>query len=140
MRVAVARRNEMGNAALDNLNSGYLRIYNGTRPATADAALSGNTLLAELRFGVTAFGSMTSGVATANAITQDSSADAAGNPTFARLFESDGTTVFADVSVGKTGGPEELLISTVDGSNNPYIAAGAQVPVSSMTITYGVGT
>ncbi len=51
-----------------------------------------------------------------------------------------GTTVFADVSVGKTGGSEELLINTVDGSNNPYIAAGGPVSVSSMTITYGVGT
>lgn len=140
MRVAVARRNEMGNASLDNLNTGYLRFYSGTRPANADTALSGNTLLAELRFNATAFGSMSSGVATANAITQDSAADASGNPSFARLFESDGTTVFSDVSVGKTGGAEELLINTVDGSSNPYIAAGGPVSVSSLTITYGVGT
>lgn len=130
----------MGNAALDNLNTGYIRFYSGTRPANADTALAGNTLLAECRLGATAFGSMASGVATANAITQDASADASGNPSFARLLESDGTTVFADVSVGKTGGSEELLINTVDGSNNPYISAGGTVPITALTITYGVGT
>jgi hypothetical protein len=140
VKIAVARRNEMGNAALDNLNTGYLRIYSGTRPANADTALSGNTLLAELRLNATAFGSMSSGVATAGAITQDSAADASGNPTFARLLESDGTTVFGDVSVGKTGGSEELLINTVDGSSNPYIAMGGPVSISSLTITFGVGT
>ena len=50
------------------LNNGYLRIYSGTQPATADTALSSNTLLAELRFGATAFGAASNGVATANSI------------------------------------------------------------------------
>jgi hypothetical protein len=140
VKVAVARRNEMGNAATDNLNSGKIRFYSGTRPANADTALSGNTLLAECTFGATAFGTMSAGVATANTITQDASADASGIPTFARLLESDGTTVWADVSVGKTGGAEELLINTMDGSGNPFIAAGGPVSISSLTVTFGVGT
>jgi hypothetical protein len=140
VRLAAAVRNDAGNSTLDRLNNGYCRFYSGTRPANADTALSGNTLLAELRFNATAFGSMSSGVATANAFTQDSAADASGNPSFARWFESDGTTVFGDVSVGKTGGSEELLINTVDGSSNPYIAAGGPVQISSCTVTYGVGT
>jgi hypothetical protein len=140
MKIAAAIRNSMGNNALPNLNSGKIRFYSGTRPANADTALSGNTLLAECTFGATAFGSMSGGVATANAITQDSVADASGNPSFARLLESDGTTVVADVSVGKTGGTEELLINTVDGSNNPYIAAGGPVSISSLTVTFGVGS
>lgn len=139
MRVAVARRNEALDSITDALNDGYCRIYSGTRPTNADTALSGNTLLAELRFGSTAFGAASSGVSTANAMTQDSAADAAGNPTFARLFQSNGTTVFGDISVGKTGGAEELLINTTDGSSNPYIAAGGAVSISSFTITFPVG-
>lgn len=74
------------------------------------------------------------------AVTQDSSADAPGIPTFARIYESDGTTVWGEVSVGKTGGSEELLINTVDGSGNPFISAGGPVSISSFTVTFGAGT
>jgi hypothetical protein len=86
------------------LNNGYLRLYSGTRPADADTALSGNTLLAELRFSATAFPASSGGVATANAITSDASADATGTATFYRALKSDGTTVVADggVSSGRT--------------------------------------
>ena len=69
------------NAELDALaplaNSGYIRIYTGSIPATPETAVSG-TLLAELQFGATAFGAAAAGVITANAITQDSSADNTG--------------------------------------------------------------
>lgn len=140
MRVTVAERNAYLDARASQYNNGYCRIYSGTRPTNGDTALSGNTLLAELRFGATAFGAAALGVLTANAMTQDTNADAAGNPTFARCFKSDGTTVLADLSVGKTGGSEELLVNTTDGSNNPYIAAGSAVSVSSLTITFPVGT
>ena len=37
------------------LNTGYLRIYDGTQPATADTAIGAQVLLAELRFNATAF-------------------------------------------------------------------------------------
>jgi hypothetical protein len=134
----------MLDAFTDDWNSGKVRFYSGTRPAGPGTALSGNTLLAEATMGSTAFGaagtSGTGALATANAITQDSSADASGIPTFARIFKSDGTTVIADVSVGKTGGAEELLINTVDGSGNPFIAAGGPVSISSLTLTFGMGT
>jgi hypothetical protein len=95
-------------AALDALtallNTGYLRIYSGTRPADADTALSGNTLLAELRFAATAFPASSAGVATANAITSAASAAATGTASFYRALKSDGTTVVADggVSSGRT--------------------------------------
>lgn len=93
------------------LNSGYLRIYSGDKPTNADTALSDNTMLAELRFGATAFGSPNAGAITANAITQDSDAAATGTATFARLFKSDGTTVVCDITVG-TSGAELNLNST----------------------------
>jgi hypothetical protein len=109
------------------LNNGYLRIYSGTQPANADTALSGNTLLAELRFGATAFPAAVAGVLTANAITADTSADATGTATFFRCFKSDGTTVVLDGSVG-TATADLILNSTA-------IQLGAQVSVTSFQHT-----
>ncbi len=129
--MAFALTNVAANAAADAiaplLNNGYLRIYSGVQPATADTALSGNTLLAELRFGATAFGAAAAGVATANAITADASADASGTATFARLFKSDGTTAVLDCTVG-TGGTDIVL-------NSAAISAGATVSISALTFT-----
>jgi hypothetical protein len=124
----VASRNAMNDNYSPNFNSGYLRIYDGTRPTNADTVLSGNNKLSELRFNATAFPSSSSGVLTANAITQDSSAALTGTATFARLFKSDGTTVLADISVGTSG--TELVLATTS------IVAGAIVQVSSLTITF----
>jgi hypothetical protein len=115
------------NAVTVRCNSGTLRIYSGTPPANANASLSGNTLLANLSFGATAFAPAVNGVATANAITQDSSADATGTATFFRALESDGTTVVFQGSVGTSGA--ELNLSSVS------IVAGGQVPVTSFTYT-----
>src|SRR5689334_2272930 len=84
-------------------NAALLRIYSGTQPASADTALSGNTLLAELTCASPFAGAASGGVLTASAITQDSSADATGTATFFRLVKSDGTTVVADGSVGTSG-------------------------------------
>lgn len=125
------RSNVAANAACDAFaalcNTGYLRIYSGAQPATADTALSGNTLLAELRFGATAFGAAVAGVATANAITPDSSADATGTAAFFRVLKSDGTTVVYDGSVGTA--TADLILNTVS------IVAAASVSVTSLTLT-----
>lgn len=53
--ISTARKNARADALLDVLNGGTVRIYSGTRPATPDTALSGNTLLAELSMGNPAF-------------------------------------------------------------------------------------
>jgi len=128
---AVARNGQTDNLAT-RLNNGYLRIYSGTKPANADAALSGNTLLAELRFAATAFAAAVNGTATANAITQDGAADASGTATFARLFQSDGTTAVADITVGTSGA--ELNLSTTS------IVQNIVVQVTSLTLTQPDGT
>jgi hypothetical protein len=122
------------NAAVDAMaalaNSGSLRIYDGTPPANADAALSGNTLLAVLPLGATAFGAAVGGVVTANAITADASADATGTPTFFRLLASNGTTVVFQGTAGASG--QELNLSNLSGGQ---IVAGGSVSVSSLTVT-----
>ena len=58
--------------------SGLIRIYSGTQPASPDAALSGNTQLAELACSSALAAAASGGVLTLNAITADSSADATG--------------------------------------------------------------
>lgn len=126
--------NAARDAAIDAIaataNSGSLRIYSGTPPADADAALSGNTLLAQLTLGSTAFGAASSGVVTANAITADSSADATGTPTFFRILASNGTTVIYQGTAGASG--QELNLSDL---SSGQIVAGGSVSISSLTIT-----
>lgn len=119
------------NAAADAVtvlcNSGYLRIYAGTKATTADTALSGQTLLAELRFAATAFGAAVAGVATANAIVPDAAADAGGVATWFRTLKSDGSTVVFDGTCG-TGGTDLVL-------NTATIGAGAPVSITSFLYT-----
>jgi len=134
MKTSVAARNGQVDNLTARLNSGYLRIYSGTKPANVAAALAGNTLLAELRFASTAFGAAANGSAAANTITSDSAADATGTATFARLFGSDGTTAVVDVGVGATSSGAELELNTTS------IVANATVAVSSCTISQADGT
>lgn len=109
------------------LNSGYLRIYDGTQPTNADTAIGAQVLLAELRFAATAFAAASAGVATANAITSDSSANATGTATWYRTLKSDGTTVVSDGSVGTSGANLNL--------NSVAITAGAAVDCTAFVFT-----
>jgi hypothetical protein len=123
--------NNAASAAADAVaalaNNGYLRIYDGTQAADADTAVGAQVLLAELRFGATAFGAAANGVATANAITQDSSANATGTASWFRALKSDGTTPLWDGSVGTSGANLNL--------NSVSIVSGAAVSVTSFTYT-----
>lgn len=127
--------NAAANAAADAVcalaNSGLLRIYDGTQPATADTAVSTQTLLAELTLNSTAFGAAVAGVATANSITSDSTADASGTATWFRVVKSDGTTVLWDGSVGTSGCDLNL--------NTAVVEAGAVVAVTALTYTISKG-
>jgi|HubBroStandDraft_1064217.scaffolds.fasta_scaffold123665_2 lysophospholipase L1-like esterase len=96
---SAATKNASVGAVAALCNSGFIRVYSGTRPATPDSALSSNTLLATFVFGATAFGAASSGIATANAIASVT-AVASGIASFARVFQSDGTTVIGDLNCG----------------------------------------
>jgi hypothetical protein len=100
--------NAMLNALATRLDGGYIRFYNGTQPANADAAITGQTLGAELMFSATAFANAVNGVLVANAISDDTSADAGITPTWARCFHSDGTTAEFDCTVGATGSGSDI--------------------------------
>jgi hypothetical protein len=113
------------------LNSGYLRLFDGTQAATADTAIGAHNLLAELRFNATAFAAAVAGVLTANAITQDTTANATGTASWFRALKSDGTSGVFDGSAG-TSAADLVLNSTA-------IQVNAVVSVSSLTITLSKG-
>jgi len=127
LKMADAGVNAEADALAALLNSGYLRIYDGTQPATADTAVSTQVLLAELRFNATAFGASSAGVITANAITDDTDANNTGTATWFRALKSDGTTSVLDGNVGTSA--SNLVISTTS------IIQHATVSVSSFVHT-----
>jgi hypothetical protein len=103
--------------------SGKLRIYSGVKPAVGGAE---TTILATLPLSATA-GTVSNGVLTFNAITNDSSADATGTPTWARLMTSADVAV-ADMTAGVGSG---------DINFDASIVVGGVVSVTSLVITDG---
>lgn len=118
--------------------SPILRIYNGSAPATADAALSGNTLLAE---GTLPSDWMAAAGAAGNVVTKaksgtwtltgQSGAGSGTAGTFYRIYASNGTTCHEQGSFTATGGGGDM---TADNNN---IANGQSLSVSTFTKTAG---
>lgn len=110
--------------------AGLFRIYSGTPPANADTALSGNTLLSENTMSDPSFPAAAGapGVLTASAITDDSSANATGTPSFFRLVDSTGSVVMQGTA--GTSGTDLILTAGT-------ITAGIAVSISSFAVTHG---
>ena len=119
--------NEAANAMADALSAlldnGYLRIYDGSQPATADTAVSTQTLLAELRFNADAAPAASGGLLTFNAITSDSSANATGTAAWFRCLKSDGTSAIMDGTVGTSG--TNMVIATTSISSGQTVSCSA---------------
>jgi hypothetical protein len=102
-----------------------MKIYNGTQPANAAAALSGNTLLATLTFG-SVIGTATSGTIDFDeaGATQSNGSHVSGTPTFCDI------TTSADVVVARG-----LIGSgwTFTGT----VAPGQNVTLTSLVVTAG---
>lgn len=132
MLLNVADRQSHQDTILSQLK--YLDFYAGTRPSDI-AGISLGTKLGRATFGSTPFGNTnSSGVATANAITGESSAIAAGTCTYVVGLKTDGTTIVAVWGAGDAGDAKECVL------NNKVVAVGATIAVSSLTNTWGVGT
>lgn len=112
-------------------NGGHLKILDGTQAVSADTAISGQNVLANLTLNATAAAAASGGVATFNAITPDSDADATGTASWFRVYKSDGTTAVFDGSVGTS--LADLNLSTT------AIVIHATVTVTSLTYTQGKG-
>lgn len=107
-------------------SGGKLKIYAGSEPANAAASLGGATLLATLTLSNTPFGSASAGVVTAATITSDTSADADGTATFARVTKSDDTVCMQ----GNCGTSATTFVL-----NTTSVVTGATVSCSSFTVT-----
>lgn len=121
--------NAAANAIGPLLNTGYLRLYDGTQPANANTAVSTQNKLAELRLNSTFSPTAVAGVLTANAISDDTSADATGTATWFRALKSDGTTIIMDGSVLASPSTADLVMNSV------AIQANADVAVTGFTLT-----
>ena len=105
---------------------GTIKIYTGTMPATTATAVTSQTLLGTLTFAKPS-GAVSDKTFTAAAITQDSSADATGTATWARIADSSGNAVI-DIDITVVGGGGALQLNTVN------IVAGGPILVSSFVI------
>lgn len=134
MKLSNLTRSAMINAvtaAIDGgAGAGTIEFRTGTAPTNTTDADSG-TLLATCTFSDPSFGAASSGVATANAITGDSSVDASGTPLHFRIKDSNGV-VIAQGSVGTSGA--DINFNTVT-----WILGGT-VAISSLTLTQPAGT
>lgn len=111
---------------------GTINFYTGTIPATPETGITSQTLLGTCTFAVTS-GSVSAGVFTASAITQDSAADATGTATWARLKDSNSNPVF-DCDVTTTGGGGTIQMVTTS------IVVGGPIAFTSFTITMPPGS
>jgi hypothetical protein len=134
MRLATATRNALADKIDDLINAGAaggtIKIYTATQPASANTAISDQTLLATLTFAEVAFGAASAGVITAETITEDAAADADGTAAWARIADSDGNTIF-DCDVGVSGATINL--------NTVNLVTGGPVSITSFTITMPSG-
>lgn len=128
-------RSAMADAAVDLIDAGSgpgtVQIRTGAQPATAGAAASG-TLLGTLTLSDPAFGAAVNGVATAGAVTGDSSADATGTAGWFRVLDSSGATVM-DGEISEAGGGGDMIL------DKAAIIAGGTISITSWTVTQPAG-
>lgn len=122
-----ALRSSRSNAIVTAIGtSGKIRFYSGTRPATGGAE---TTLLAECALSATA-GTVSNGVLTFNAITNDAAIDATGVVSWFRVMTS-ANAAQVDGTVTATGGGGDITTPSTSWTANEPLA------VSSFVITEG---
>lgn len=116
MELATEARNAAADAVCDLLDNGDIRFEN-----------SSNNEVATCNFGSTAFGAASGGTATANTITDDSSATG-GTIDHASIRKSDTTEIIA-ATVTATGGGGDIELTSLT------IGAGDTVAITSFDYT-----
>ena len=112
--------------------SGFLRIYDGTQPATGGTATN---LLAQLTLNATFAPGASGGVLTLNAITQNNAA-LTGTATWHRITKADGTTIVLDGNVGVQ------VVTTISGSSGAAtvtVGANTGIAVGNSVTGTGIG-
>lgn len=126
----------MRNAACDGIVDaidagtppGRLEHRTGSQPTNVGDASSG-TLLGTNLFSNPAFGSASTGVATASAITSDTNADASGTAGYFRIYTGAGGDTAALCQGNTSTSGADLNF------DNNVIVAGGVIAISSMTVT-----
>ena len=80
-------------------DDGFLRLYDGIQPTTAEEAITTQRLGVIIKFGTPAFSEPVNGLITSNPMTAGIAIKSI-EPTWARVFKSDGATVVGDFSAG----------------------------------------
>lgn len=131
MKISAAAAAVMLDAFTALLDSGgTIKIYTGSAPSNVETSATG-TLLATCALSSDSFpaataNSGTSATASANAITEDSSADASGTAGYFRACKSDGTAI--DQGPIGTSGTDMIVPSTT-------VTEGVPFQISSWTLT-----
>ena len=118
-------------------NAGTIKVYTGAQPADPDTAPSG-TLLGTLTYtgsaAGTAFGNAADAtpgaIATANAITSDTSADATGTAGWFRVADSDGSALWDGSITATSASPQGDM--TLD---DVAIVIGGTIALTAHTLT-----
>jgi len=126
-QTAIAARNDALDTVLNQLNGGYVDIYDGLQPATVATAITTQVKLVRCQLGNPAFAAASGGSKAANAITAGI-ALAGGVPAWYSLVKSDGTTRWHENTVGATG-------SLVFDNGVTEIVQGATIPINSLVVS-----
>lgn len=131
-RLSTNTRNKACDAIVDEIDAGAgpgtVAIRTGTQPTNVGDADTG-TLLGTLTFSDPAFGNSATGVATASAITSDTSADASGTAGHFRIKDSN-AAIHSDGTCGTSGADMNF--------DNNVIVAGGVIAITSMTVTHPI--
>ena len=123
-----ARKQARSNLATSWLDGGYIRIFDGTRPATSDDALTDQVLLATFTLDSPA-GTSTDGIFTGD-LPDEAMVLVNGVATWARCYDSSDEEI-CDVSVGVTGSGEAIQLDST------ALIEGSLVSITAFSIAEG---
>ena len=127
IKLGNAARSAACDAIVDRLDGGTIRTGTSTPPTNPGDADSGTTLGIPT-FATPAYGAASNGVATANAVTSDTSADASGDAGHFR-FKTSGAVTDIQGTAGNAGDAPDMTF------DNKSIVAGGTIAISSITVT-----
>lgn len=99
-RLSTLAANVEADAFARLMDGGFIDIFDGRQPSSADEPLSGQRRGVTLSFGSPAFGAAVFGVITASKITPGTAIVSLNPATWARIYRADHKTAVMDVSVG----------------------------------------
>lgn len=113
MKFSTVLRSALAQEIINSIAAGSasapkLQLYDGAQPASIGDAIAGN-LLAELELSNTV-GTESNGVVTFSAISDDASANASGDPTWARILDRDGNERI-HMTASEQGGAGEVQVN-----------------------------